>query len=180
MIKEVIVVEGKEDIRAVKAALDAEVIATNGFNYGYKLIKSLRDIANRRGIIILTDPDYAGTMIRKDLDSKIKGCKHAFLPQGKALKDDDIGVENASKNDIIEAIKKARPHQSHRETTFSKEDLVAHGLAGGSNSSLLRDELGHILGIGYGNSKQFLSRLNSFGISKEEFLEGLERVKNGK
>ena len=180
MIKEVIVVEGKEDIRAVKASLDAEVIATHGFNYGYKLINTLREIANRRGIIILTDPDYAGTLIRKDLDSKIKGCKHAFLPQGKAFKDDDIGVENANKEDIIEAINKARPHKINRENIFSKEDLVKCGLSGGLNSSELRDKLGHILGIGYGNSKQFLNRLNSFGITEEEFLQGLERVNNGK
>lgn len=180
MIKEVIVVEGREDIRAVKAALDAEVLATNGFNYGNKLIASLRDIQKRRGLIILTDPDYAGSMIRKDLDAKIKGCKHAFLPQGKALKKDDIGIENASKEDIIKAIKKARPNLVDRKDSFTREDMVSYGLAGGKDSSDLRDKLGHDLGIGYGNSKQFLNRLNSFGIKKEEFLQALERIrKNG-
>lgn len=178
MIKEVIVVEGREDIRAVKAALDAEVVATNGFNYGNKLIASLRDMQKRNGLIILTDPDYAGSMIRKDLDSKIRGCKHAFLPQGKALKDSDIGIENASKEDIIEAIRKARPSQIDRQEVFAKEDLVAYGLAGGKGSSELRDRLGHELGIGYGNSKQFLNRLNSFGIEREEFLQALERIRN--
>ncbi len=178
MIKEVIVVEGREDIRAVKAALDAEVVATNGFNYGNKLIVSLRYKKKRNGLIILTDPDYAGSMIRKDLDSKIRGCKHAFLPQGKALKDSDIGIENASKEDIIEAIRKARPSQIDRQEVFAKEDLVAYGLAGGKGSSELRDRLGHELGIGYGNSKQFLNRLNSFGIEREEFLQALERIRN--
>lgn len=178
MIKEVILVEGKDDISAVKAALDAEVIATNGFGYKRELIDTLRSLVKRRGIIILTDPDYAGEQIRRDIDKKVKGCKHAFLPQGKAIKKDDIGIENASKEDIIRAIEKARPVEVERVDNFTKEDLIMCGLIGQNNSRELRDLLGHELGIGYGNGKQFLNRLNSFGISKEEFIEAVERIEN--
>lgn len=181
MIKEVIVVEGKDDISAVKAALDVEVIATNGFGYKKELIKTLKQISERRGIIILTDPDYAGEMIRRDLSSKIKNCKHAFLPQGKALKKGDIGVENATKEDIIEAIKKARPNKIKKTTLFTKEDMIKYGLSAGLDSREKRDKLGHILGIGYCNGKQFLNRLNNFGITEEEFIKALERIdKDGK
>ena len=67
MIKEVIVVEGKDDITAVKAAIDAEVIATNGFGYKKEFIETIKNICERKGIIILTDPDYAGEQIRRDL-----------------------------------------------------------------------------------------------------------------
>lgn len=176
MIKEVIVVEGRDDITAVKAALDVEVIATGGFGYKKELVKTLQAISEKTGIIILTDPDYAGEQIRKDLSSKIKNCKHAFLPQGKALKKGDIGVENANKEDIIEAIMKARPSKVERKIEFTKEELMDCGLAGGARSAEKREKLGAVLGIGYCNSKQFLNRLNNFGITREEFEKALERI----
>ena len=178
MIKELIVVEGKDDITAVKNALECEVIATGGFGYKKELVETIKSIGERRGVIILTDPDYAGEQIRKDLSKKIKNCKHAFLPQGKALKDGDIGVENASKEDIIEAIQKARPEIVERSIIFLKEDLINLGLTGGESSRMKREQLGEILGIGYSNGKQLLNRLNNFGVTREEFLEAIERIDN--
>ena len=178
MIKEIIVVEGRDDIVAVKNAVEAEVIATGGFGYKEDFIESLKVIAEKRGIIILTDPDYAGERIRKDIGRNIKNCKHAFLSRGKAFKKGDIGVENATKEDIIEAIKKARPIIIEKREEFTKEDLIKLGLIGGSNSKQKREKLGNILGIGYGNSKQFLNRLNNFGVTKEEFIEALEAMED--
>ena len=181
MIKEVIVVEGKDDVAAVKAALDAEIIITNGFNYGHKLIKLLNQLQKRQGIIIFTDPDFMGEKIRRDIASKVKGCKHAFLPQNMATKKDDIGIENAKPEDIIRAIQMAKPIKVEIEQVYTKDDMIFFGLEGGKDSRSRRDRLGHELGIGYGNGKQFLSRLNNFGISKEEFIEAVERIeKDGK
>lgn len=177
MIKEIIVVEGKDDITKVKSAVEAEVIATGGFGYNKKFIENLKVVAEKRGIIILTDPDHAGEKIRNDIAKHIKNCKHAFLPQGKALKKGNIGVENATKEDIVEAINKARPVISYKREEFKKEDLIELGLAGGLNSKAKREKIGEILGIGYCNGKQFLNRLNNFGITKEEFLKALEMVK---
>ena len=57
MIKEVIVVEGKDDITAVKAAVECEVIATGGFRFSDKFIERLRFIQKQKGIIVLTDPN---------------------------------------------------------------------------------------------------------------------------
>lgn len=176
MIKEIIVVEGKDDIVAVKNAVEAEVIATGGFGYKKEFIERLKLISDKRGIIILTDPDYAGEQIRKDLSKHIKNYKHAFLPRGKALKKGDIGVENATKADIIESIKKARPVLTEKREEFTKEDLMDLGLVGGKGSQKRRERLGDILGIGYANSKQFLNRLNNFGITREEFIKALERM----
>ena len=177
MIKEIIVVEGKDDVTAVKAAIDAEVITTHGFGYGPDLIKTLRKLVKRRGIIIFTDPDFVGEKIRRDLDSKIKGCKHAFLPQSKARKMLDIGIENARPEDIVLAIKKAKAVTIKAQNTYSKEDMLYFGLEGGKSSKALRDTLGHELGIGYGNAKQFLNKLNNFGVTKEEFIKAIERIK---
>lgn len=176
MIKEIIVVEGKDDIVAVKNAVDAEVIATGGYGYKEDFIEKLKVISEKRGIIFLTDPDYAGEKIRRDLSKHITNYKQAFLPRGKALKKGDVGVENARKEDIIEAIEKARPIITEKREEFIKEDLVELGLIGGLNSRSKRELLGDLLGIGYGNSKQFLNRLNNFGITKEEFIEAMERM----
>ena len=176
MIKEVIVVEGKDDITAVKSAIQAEVIATNGFGYKRELIEVLKQLSDKRGIIILTDPDYAGEHIRRDLSRHIKNCKHAFLPQDKALKKGDIGVENASREDIVEAIMKARPHSIEPYEEFTTEEILALGLFGGHGAKKKRQELGAILGIGYSNSKQFLNRLNNFGITRKEFDNAVERI----
>ncbi len=65
MIKEIIVVEGKDDIQAVKSAVEAEVIATGGFGYDKEFMDKLKIAAENRGVIILTDPDYPGEKIRK-------------------------------------------------------------------------------------------------------------------
>lgn len=158
----------------MKAALDAEVIATNGFMIKKELLDTLKQLQERRGLIILTDPDYAGEQIRRKISKEIHGCKHAFLPQDKAMKKNDIGVENANREDIIEAINKARPVEEKRVDLFTEDHMLKHGLSGGKGSREKRDILGHILGIGYGNSKQFLNRLNSFKISKVEFHKALE------
>ncbi len=57
MIKEIIVVEGKDDIAKIKSSLDAEVVATGGFGYDGEFIQNLKTISEKKGIIILTDPD---------------------------------------------------------------------------------------------------------------------------
>lgn len=176
IIKEIIVVEGKDDIQAVKQAVNAEVIATSGYGYSKEFIDKLMYISERKGLIILTDPDFAGEKIRKDLSKHIKNCKHAFLPRGKAFKHSDIGVENATAEDIREAIRKARPLVENKRQEFTKKDLIENGLCGGESSRKRREILGDILGMGYGNSKQFLNRLNNFNITREEFLEGVKEL----
>lgn len=176
MIKEVIVVEGKDDITAVKASLECEIVSTNGFNYGKKLIKTLKSLQERRGLIILLDPDFEGERIRRDLAKHIPLAKHAYLPQNKAMKKDNIGVENAKPEDIIAAINKARPSKIDAVKVFDKQDLMLFGLSGSESSSKRREKLGELLGIGYTNAKGLLNRLNNLGITREEFLKAMERI----
>lgn len=178
MIKEVIVVEGKDDVSALKRAIDCEVITTGGFGYPDDLIERITLAQKNKGVIIFTDPDFAGEKIRNFISSKVKGCKHAFLSREKAILDDNIGIENAKPNDIIEALKGARYESSEKRNEFTKVDLLKNGLSGGKGSSYKRDILGKILSIGYCNSKQFLKRLNNYGISRSEFEKALERIED--
>ena len=176
MIKEVIIVEGRDDITAVKRAVDCELIATGGFGFPKGVMERIKTAQKNRGVIIFTDPDYAGEKIRKKIAAEIPECKHAFLPREQAEKNGDIGIENASPESILAALEKVRTETKENRKEFTQTDLVKNGLVGMDNSSQKRDEIGKILGIGYGNSKQFLSRLNNYGVSRQEFEDALEKV----
>jgi ribonuclease M5 len=177
VIKEVIVVEGKDDISAVKRAVDADVISTSGFGITEATLQRIKSAAEKRGVIIFTDPDFAGEQIRRTISKKIPNCKHAYLPRTEAVKDGDIGIENASPESIREALSKVKTEVEGNRIEFTIEDLIKNGLTGSANATKLRDKVGRELGIGYGNAKQFLSRLNRYGITREEFNKALEKAK---
>lgn len=178
MIKEIIVVEGKDDISAVKKAVDAELIATNGYGFPKYVKERIAKASTKQGVIVLTDPDYAGEKIRREVAKIAKNCKHAYIPRDLATKDDDIGVENASPEAILSALSKARCVQTRKNTEFSMRDMMNHGLSSVENSTERRDRVGRELGIGYGNTKQFLSRLNNYGITREEFEKAIDLADN--
>lgn len=175
MIKEIIVVEGRDDEVAVKRALDCDTIASGGLYYTKVFIEELKTAQKERGIIIFTDPDYAGEKIRKRINKEIPGAKNAFLDQRYAKKDGDIGVENAAPFAIEEAILAAKPEEMEKTETFSMADLVQLGLMG-SGSKDRRIALGKKFHIGYGNGKQFLKKLNSYNISREDLVKAVEEL----
>lgn len=176
MIKEIIVVEGRDDTSAVKSAVDAEIIETHGLGITEETLRRIELASERKGIIIFTDPDYPGEKIREIVSKRAKNCRHAFLPKDKALKDGDVGIENARPEDIILALEKARIERVSVRDEFKKSDLFKYGLVGTEGSNIKRDLLGRILGIGHCNSKQFLKRLNNYGITREEFKEAISEV----
>jgi len=189
LIKEIIVVEGKSDISAVKKAVDAEVISTSGLGINDKILNVIKRASKNKGIIILTDPDYPGKKIRNILSTEIENCKHAFIPRDKANKNGNIGVENASPEEIREALLNARAEISENRQEFTNCDMVYYELIGNDNASKRRGKIGDVIGIGYCSAKQFLKRLNSFGITREELEvailhvnenEIIESLSNGK
>lgn len=177
MIKEVIVVEGRDDAIAVKRAVEAEIIITHGYGLSKQTLKQIQFAHDRKGVIIFTDPDHAGEAIRKKISSKVKGCKHAFLPREEAQKNGDIGIENASSHSIRTALNKVRTEATAGRKEFSQGDLIKNNLIGGEQSGYRRDQLGKLLGIGYANGKQFLNRLNNYGITRVEFEDALRKIK---
>ena len=176
MIKEVIVVEGRDDITAVKQAVDAEMIAVGGFGINAKVIARIKEAQKRKGVIVLTDPDFAGEKIRKIIAKRVPGIKHAYIAQEDGIKGDDIGVENATPEVIIEALNRAKVTIEVKEKIFGYEDMIYFKLTGDNNSKERRIMLGKELGIGYGNAKQFLNRLNNYGVEREEFIDALKQI----
>jgi ribonuclease M5 len=180
MIKEIVVVEGRNDEMAVKAACGADTVATSGFGINAAIMAHIEKAAQTRGILIFTDPDHAGERIRERLGRRFPEAKHAWLPMDAALKDGDIGVENAKPSDIIAALQSARPALMAPSREFTHLDIISNGLAGGDGAASRRGELGRLLGIGYGNAKAFLKRLNMFGVSRAEFEQALKALSQGR
>lgn len=178
MIKEVIVVEGRDDTVAIKRAVDADTIETGGSAIGAHVIRRVKLAQERRGVIILTDPDFAGERIRKIVAQKVPGCKHAFIPESEATLKGDIGVENASPEAIREALARVHSEMPEAEVLIDWEDLIMTGLVMQPDAAERRMKMGNLLGIGYGNGKQFHKRLRIFGISREEFAAALSQMES--
>lgn len=178
IIKEVIVVEGKDDVSAVKAAVDAELIITNGFAIRKKgNIEKLRKAYENQGLIVLTDPDFVGKELRRYIQKYFPNVKHAYITRSAGTKDGDIGIENACPKVIIEALEKAKCETiENKENLFTMDLLLDYGLIGNNNSKEIREKFCGLLGIGYGNGKQLLGKLNRYGITMEEFEKAIKNT----
>lgn len=192
-IKEAIIVEGRYDKIKLSSLVDAPVIETNGFRvFSDKEKQSLiRQIANTRGILVFTDSDSAGFVIRNFLrgvadKSKIKHC---YIPQisGKEKrkkersKEGFLGVEGVSDEAIISAIRNSGAiiigeEQVEKSVAITKTDLYVLGLSGRENSDILRKKLLKYLNMpSYLTANAMLAALNCL-YSLKELKEILEKI----
>ncbi len=200
IIKEAVIVEGRDDVDVVQKAVDTLIIPTHGFGITAKTYELIARAYEEKGIIILTDPDYSGEEIRRKLSERFPKAKHAYVARELATRDGDIGIENARPEDVLEALRKAHavsgsqsesglPGQagqagqsdSSGQTVpkkIEKKDILRLGLVGTDNASALRAKTAEKLGIGYGNSKGLLRMLNGYGISIEELEKAVEWAVN--
>lgn len=176
-IKEAIVVEGRDDTAVLKQVTDALIIETHGFGIAKSTWELLEKAYKEKGLIILTDPDFSGEEIRKKLVKAFPESKHAYMPRKKAIKKGDIGIENATPEDVKKVLEKVCTVREGGEAVFSLEDLDRAGLIGTKEAKELREKVGAILGIGYGNGNAMLKKLNSFGIKRDDFIKAVEESK---
>ncbi len=151
-IREVIVVEGRYDKNTLCQIVDATVLQTDGFQImkNKQQLSLLRRAAAARGLIVFTDSDGAGFVIRNYLKGAIPNqyIKHAYIPDipGKERrkaapgKEGKLGVEGMTPEVILEALRHAGAtfegeSQTHRKGDITKQDLVELGLSGGVGSS---------------------------------------------
>lgn len=179
-IKEIIVVEGKDDTIKIQQAVHADTIETNGSAINDKILAQIKHAQEKRGVIIFTDPDYPGERIRHIIDQAIPGCKHAFLAKEKAKannsRNKSLGIEHASIKDIQEALQGVYEQMDQATTDIGREDLLRYGLIGVSGSNARRESLGKLLKIGHTNGKQLLKRLKMFNITKRQFEQAMAKV----
>ena len=161
-IREAIVVEGRYDKNTLSQIVDAPILETSGFGIfkDKEQMSLLRQVAQRRGLIIFTDSDGAGFVIRNHIKSVIPGkyLKHAYIPDvyGKEKrksspgKERKLGVEGISPQILLDALRRSgatiEGEVSLPNQGISKQDLMERGLSGGANASerrlLLKRKLG--------------------------------------
>lgn len=178
-IKEVIVVEGKDDTSQIAKAVHADTIETRGSAIPDDTLALIEEVAEKRGIIIFTDPDFSGEKIRKIVAEAVPNAKHAFLARkdgvpGKA--GGSLGVEHASPEAIIEALSHVYTETDAQPEVIHQDDLVAAGLIGGPDAKARRIALGEALHIGYVNGKQLQKRLKMFQVSREDFQSAMATI----
>lgn len=192
-IKEVVVVEGRYDRHTVSQAVSSAIVETSGFGVfsDSEKLALLRRLAEKRGLVVLTDSDGAGFVIRNYLKGAIdpKLVKHAYIPEIKGKerrkaapsKEGTLGVEGMKPQVIEEALLRAGvtledklPQQQKAEITkaeITKADLFALGLSGGGESSQKRRELQKRLGLPEKlSANAFLDVINAI-MSREDFMK---------
>ncbi len=155
-----IIVEGKYDKAALLRVVDATVLETGGFGvFNDPALRGLfRKLAGERGVIVLTDSDGAGFVIRNHLKGilPLDKTKHAYIPDnfGKerrkrtAGKEGKIGVEGMPAEVLLEALRRAGATlEDQARASASKADFYAWGLSGRQDSALRRDALKKSLGL---------------------------------
>ena len=156
-IKEAILVEGRYDKNTLSQIVDAPILETDGFGIfkDKQKLALLRRVAQARGLIVFTDSDGAGFVIRNHIKSAIpaKYLKHAYIPDipGKERrkaapgKEGKLGVEGMAPDIILQALRRAGATIEGESWCGSpgitKQDLMELGLSGGANSSFLRSKL---------------------------------------
>ena len=191
-LKQAVIVEGKYDKIKLKSFLDAEIFTTDGFGIfkNKEKVQMLRRIAEQKGLIILTDSDSAGFVIRGHLTGVIdpKYVTNVFVPEikGKEKRKTEasaqglLGVEGLSEQVILGALKKAGVDLDGGCTTEQKDrithtDLYNLGLSGGDDSKQKRKQLTDRVSLPSGMStNQLLTALNSL-YTRQELYDIFEK-----
>jgi ribonuclease M5 len=190
-IKEAVIVEGKYDKIKLSSVIDGLIIETNGFQIfsDKKQMDLIRRLADTRGLLILTDSDGAGFMIRNYLTGSIapEKIKHAYIPdilgkekrKDRPSKEGKLGVEGVPVKIILDALKRAGvtcgddPPAGRKIT---KTDLYLAGLSGSDNSAEKRRILLQELSLPeHLPANSLVGVLNSI-MSYEEFQKLLDKL----
>ena len=191
-IREAIVVEGRYDKANLAAVVDTVIIDTAGFGIfsNKEKLAMLRRLAQARGLVILTDSDGGGFVIRNFLKGAIDPAlvKHAYIPDvyGKERrkkspsKEGKLGVEGMSQEIIIQALRRAGVTEEgtavSAATPITKAELYAMGLAGRPDSALRRDAVKKALALPrHLTANALLDVLNSL-TTREELAEILSDI----
>lgn len=185
-VQQAIVVEGRYDKNTLSQIVDAPIFETRGFGVmkDKKLLAFLRRVAEKRGLIILTDSDGAGFVIRNYLKGALPKDKvlHAYIPDcyGKERRKDHpgkegkLGVEGMAPEVLLKALQAAGAEtgiSSAPSAPITKNDLFRVGLSGAKDSAQHRKEMMQALGLPeHLGANALIDALNLL-MSREEFLQ---------
>ena len=165
LIKEVIIVEGRDDTRRLKEVVQCETIETNGSAISEQTMLEIEVAMRTRGAIVLTDPDYPGKQIRSKIRSRFPNIKEAFVERKKAeSKRGKFGVEHAGDAEILRALSEVLTNSVIDAELYLSRDMSHYQLAGHARSKQLRLKVCEQLGIEYSNGKELRNKLNRYQI----------------
>ena len=187
-INEVIIVEGRYDKNTLSQIIDGTIIETEGFGIfsDKEKLNLFRRLAETRGLVVLTDSDGAGFVIRNYLKGAIdpKYVKHAYIPdisgkekrKSSPSKEGKLGVEGMSRDILLSALQKAGVTVSEaacesRAAPITKTDLFELGLSGGKESREKRLELLGRLSLPARLSPNAMLEVLNALMTREEFFE---------
>ena len=186
-VREVIVVEGRYDKNSLSQVVDAVIIETSGFGIFNNIQKQklLRKMAESRGLVVLTDSDGAGFVIRNFIKSCVDPAlvKHAYIPDiyGKEKrklspsKEGKLGVEGMRPDILLEALRRAGAtidgEESKVRAKISKADMFAKGLSGKDGSKERRAALIRRLDLPEHMTADALLDFLNATMTREEFLD---------
>ncbi len=185
-IREAIVVEGRYDKNALAQIVDAPIFVTDGFRIFHdpRQLALLRAAAEKRGLIVFTDADGAGLVIRNYLKGAISPqyLKHAYTPAvlGKERRKAApgraglLGVEGMDPETLIDALRRAGAtfqEGAAARQGLTKQDLMALGLSGGPHSAEKRRALAQKLGLPENLSSNALLQALDLLMSREELAK---------
>ena len=193
-LKQAIVVEGRYDKNTLSQVVDAPIFQTDGFAimHDKQQLQLLRKVAQKRGLIVFTDSDGAGFVIRNKLKSAIPGecLLHAYIPDiyGKERrkaapgKEGKLGVEGMTPQVLVDCLLRAGAtvegeEPTSREPEISKLDLFDAGLSGGAGSSEKRKALLKKLDLPEHMSSNALLQALNMLYTKKEFEQIIEQLK---
>ena len=184
-IREAIVVEGRYDKNTLSQIVDAPIIQTNGFQImkDKEQLSLIRAVAAKLGVIVFTDSDGAGFVIRNYLKGALppQQIKHAYIPDipGKEKrknepgKEGKLGVEGMTPEVILDALKRAGATIDGEGTADKKQitkiDMFMVGLSGGPDSQNKRKALQKHLGFPEHMSSNALLQALNMLYTKDEF-----------
>ena len=193
-LRQAIVVEGKYDQNTLRQLVDTAIFTTSGFTdmKDPALLRLLRQAAQTTGLIILTDSDGAGFLIRNTLKSALpeQGVLHAYIPdlpgkeKRKAVpgKEGLLGVEGMTPEVLFKALRDAGAEfedggaPSHGGAPITKGDLFALGLSGGPESAKKRAALLKALSLPAHMSANALLQALNVLFSREAFFAQARRI----
>ena len=192
-IKEAVIVEGKYDKIKLSAIIDTVIVETDGFAVfkDKEKQKLIRFLADKRGIIIMTDSDSAGFKIRNFINgiTKSENIKNVYIPdiygkekrKSEASKEGKLGVEGMKPDVILSALQKSGVLCDENEKTERREithtDFFEDGISGGENSSEIRKALAKQLDLPERISSSSLLKIINVYMTYDEYKKAVEIVK---
>ena len=190
-LREVIVVEGRYDRNALSQVVDALIFETGGFGIFHhpEKVEALRMLAEQRGLIILTDSDGAGFVIRNRLKGLLPQdrIRQAYVPavegkekrKSKPSRQGLLGVEGMRPEVLLEALRRAGATENDNPPWATSALFFALGLTGKSGSAELRRKLAESLDLPAGISQTDLKKAVSALLTETELRELLSRLTSG-